>query len=62
MPTTTMDDDAVPFRVLSARDFDKTGSGHKRRPAHKKTRTGCSSCKARKVKVLMLAVTLPEKP
>ena len=41
----------LPFQVLSASNFDPANPAYKKRPVHKKTRAGCLSCKAKKVKV-----------
>lgn len=43
-------DSKVKFRVLSAHDFDPSIRGSKRK-IYRKTKSGCLTCKAKKVKV-----------
>jgi hypothetical protein len=39
------------FHVLSLNDFDPRVRDYKKRKVHKKTKSGCLTCKAKKVKV-----------
>ena len=39
------------FQVLSFNDFDPRIRDYKRRKAHRKTKDGCLTCKAKRVKV-----------
>lgn len=41
------------FQVLSLNDFDPRVRDYKKRKVHKKTKSGCLTCKAKKVKVCL---------
>jgi hypothetical protein len=54
MTTRTLRMDAqAGFQVLSLNDFDGGVRDYKKRKVHKKTRSGCLTCKAKKVKVCL---------
>ena len=47
-------DDVKPgFQVLSLNYFDPRVRDYKKRKVHKKTKSGCLTCKAKKVKVCL---------
>lgn len=41
------------FQVLSLNDFDPRVRDYKKRKMHKKTKSGCLTCKEKKVKVCL---------
>jgi hypothetical protein len=50
--TPTMDAKAG-FQILSLNDFDQRVRDYKKRKVHEKTKCGCLTCKAKKVKVCL---------
>jgi hypothetical protein len=47
------DDAKAGFQVLSLNYFDPRVRDYKKRKVHKKTKSGCLTCKAKKVKVCL---------